>query len=127
VAVMPGAQHMSGLVAMEYVRSRHDDLREDFGRSERQQQVLLALRTKAHTVGVTDLPDIASALKGEILTDMSLREVADLMPIAAGLQLDKVERVLLLPPYTSDATIDGQSVLEPDWDRIRARVTQSFP
>jgi LCP family protein required for cell wall assembly len=127
VAVMPGAQHMSGLVAMEYVRSRHDDLREDFGRSDRQQQVLLALRTKAHTVGLADLPDIASALKGEILTDMSLREVADLMPIAAGLALDRVERVLLLPPFTSDATIDGQAVLEPDWDRIRARVAQSFP
>ena len=29
---------------MEYVRSRHGDLREDFGRSERQQQVLVALR-----------------------------------------------------------------------------------
>jgi LCP family protein required for cell wall assembly len=127
VAVMPGAQHMSGLVAMEYVRSRHDDLREDFGRSERQQQVLLALRTRAHTVGLADLPDIASALKGEILTDMSLSEVADLMPIAAGLSLDRVERVVLLPPYTSDATIDGQLALQPDWDRIRARVAQSFP
>jgi LCP family protein required for cell wall assembly len=127
VAVMPGAQHMNGLVAMEYVRSRHNDLREDFGRSERQQQVLLALRTKAHTVSFADLPDIASALKGEILTDMSLREVADLLPIAGGLSLDRVERVLLLPPYTRDATVDGQSVLEPDWDRIHTRVAQSFP
>jgi anionic cell wall polymer biosynthesis LytR-Cps2A-Psr (LCP) family protein len=112
---------------MEYVRSRHDDLREDFGRSERQQQVLLALRTRAHSVSLTDLPDIASALQGEILTDMSLTEVADLLPIAAGLQLGNVERVLLLPPFTHDATVDGQSVLEPDWDRIHARVAQSFP
>ncbi|HEX3607814.1 MAG TPA: LCP family protein [Candidatus Dormibacteraeota bacterium] len=127
VAVMPGAQHLSGLTAMEYVRSRHDDLREDFGRSERQQQVLLALRTRAHTVGLTDLPDIASALSGEILTDLSLPEVADLLPIASGLQLGNVEHVLLLPPVTSDATVDGQSVLQPDWDRIRERVAQSFP
>ncbi len=127
VAVMPGAQHMSGLTAMEYVRSRHDDLREDFGRSERQQQVLLALRTRAHSLSLTDLPDIASALNGEILTDMSLTEVADLLPIASGLQLGNVERVLLLPPFTHDATVDGQAVLEPDWDRIHARVAQSFP
>jgi LCP family protein required for cell wall assembly len=127
VAVMPGAQHMNGLTAMEYVRSRHDDLREDFGRSERQQQVLLALRSKAHGISLTDLPDIASALKGEILTDMSLQEVASLMPIASGLSLDKVDKVVLLPPYTSDSTIDGESVLIPDWDRIHARVSQSFP
>ena len=127
VAVLPGSAHLDGVRALQYVRSRHGDLREDFGRSERQQQVLLALRTRAHSVSLTDLPDIASALKGEILTDMSLTEVADLLPIAAGLQLGNVERVLLLPPYTHDATVDGQSVLEPDWDRIHARVAQSFP
>jgi len=58
---------------------------------------------------------------------MSLRDVADLMPIASGLSLDKVARVLLLPPYTSDASVDGQAVLQPDWDRIHARVAKSFP
>jgi anionic cell wall polymer biosynthesis LytR-Cps2A-Psr (LCP) family protein len=113
---------------MEYVRSRHNDLREDFGRSERQQQVLLALRTKAHKVSLPDLPDVASALRGELLTDMSLREVADLLPIAGGLQLGNVERVLLVPPYTSDGTTaDGEAVLRPDWSRILPRVAQSFP
>jgi LCP family protein required for cell wall assembly len=127
VAVLPGAQHLSGLTAMEYVRSRHDDLREDFGRSERQQQVLLALRTKAHHLSLADLPDVASALRGELLTDMSLPDVAGLLPIAAGLSLANVERVLLLPPFTHDATLDGQSVLEPDWDRILPRVAASFP
>jgi len=128
VAVMPGAQHLDGLTAMEYVRSRHGDLREDFGRSDRQQQVLLALRTKAHTVGLTDLPDVAAALKGEVLTDMSLREVADLLPIAGALQLGNVERVLLLPPFTHDGTTaDGESVLEPDWSLILPRIAQSFP
>ena len=39
-----------------YVRSRHGDLRSDFGRSQRQQQVLLALRAKAKLLGIADLP-----------------------------------------------------------------------
>src|SRR4029077_9314280 len=58
VAVLPGPQHMNGLQALQYVRSRHGDLRSDFGRSQRQQQVLLALRAKAKLLGLADLPDI---------------------------------------------------------------------
>jgi LCP family protein required for cell wall assembly len=49
VAVLPGPQHLDGIHAMQYVRSRHSDLRGDFGRSQRQQQVLLSLRAKART------------------------------------------------------------------------------
>jgi LCP family protein required for cell wall assembly len=127
IAVLPGAQHMDGLTAMEYVRSRHDDLREDFGRSERQQQVLLGLRSKAHRLTLADLPDVASALRGELSTDMSLQDIGDLLPLAAHLSLANVQRVLLLPPYTRDATVAGQAVLMPDWARILPRVAQSFP
>ncbi len=126
VAVLPGAQHMNGLQAMEYVRSRHGDIREDFGRSERQQQVLLALRTRAHRLGVADLPSVASALSGELRTDMSLTQVADMLPLAGGLQLGNVRRVLLLPPYTRNATVGDQDVVEPDWGLIRPLVAQTF-
>jgi anionic cell wall polymer biosynthesis LytR-Cps2A-Psr (LCP) family protein len=102
------------------------DLRGDFGRSERQQQVLLALRTKAHGLALSDLPDVAAALGGELRTDMGLREVSDLLPLAGGLSLGNVKRVLL-PPYTSNATVDGQEVVEPDWRRILPLVAESFP
>ena len=127
VAVLPGAQHMNGLQAMEYVRSRHGDLREDFGRSERQQQVLLALRTRAHRLGLADLPSVASALGGELRTDMSLTAVADLLPLASGLSVDSVKRVVLLPPYTHSAMAGDQDVVLPDWNLIRPLVAQSFP
>jgi anionic cell wall polymer biosynthesis LytR-Cps2A-Psr (LCP) family protein len=127
VAVLPGAQHMTGLQAMEYVRSRHGDLREDFGRSERQQQVLLALRVKAHQLGFADLPDIASSLTGQLTTDMSIREVANLLPLAVGLDLKNVQRILLLPPYTSSLTVGDQDALSPNWDLIRPMVAKTFP
>ena len=35
VALMPGAVHLDGVHALQYVRSRHGDLRGDFARSER--------------------------------------------------------------------------------------------
>src|SRR5260370_5528180 len=37
VAGLPGAQHLDGVHAMQYVRSRHGDLESDLGRSRRQQ------------------------------------------------------------------------------------------
>ena len=46
ILVLPGAQHMSGTLALEYVRARHDDAYGDFARSQRQQQILIALRAK---------------------------------------------------------------------------------
>lgn len=127
VAVMPGAQHMNGLQAMEYVRSRHGDLREDFGRSERQQQVLLALRAAAHHLGLADLPSLASAVGGELRTDMALPQVAGLLPLVAALSADGVQRILLLPPYTHSAMVGDQDAVLPDWSLIRPLVAQTFP
>lgn len=127
VAVLPGAQHLDGIHALEYVRSRHGDIREDFGRSDRQQQVLLALRAKARTLNPTNLPDLAAALSGEFATDMSLRQVAELLPLASGIDPGNVRRILLLPPYTSGAMVGDQDVLLPDWGRILPLVHQYFP
>jgi LCP family protein required for cell wall assembly len=127
VAVMPGAQHMSGTQALEYVRSRHGDLRSDFGRSQRQQQVLLALRAKAKLLGIADLPAIADAMTNDFSTDMSLRDVASLLPIASGIDLANVHQVLLLPPYTSSSMVGDADVLIPNWNLILPEVHQFFP
>ena len=91
VAVLPGPQHMNGMQALMYVRSRHGDLRSDFGRSQRQQQVLLALRAKAKLLGIADLPDIATAMANDFSTDMSIGEIASLLPIASSVQLQNVQ------------------------------------
>jgi LCP family protein required for cell wall assembly len=92
VAVLPGPQHMTGMQALMYVRSRHGDLRSDFGRSQRQQQVLLALRAKAKLLGIADLPDIATAMANDFSTDMSISEIASLLPIASSVQLQNVKQ-----------------------------------
>ena len=127
VAVLPGPQHMDGIQALQYVRSRHDDLRSDFGRSVRQQQVLLALRAKAKLLGIADLPDIANAMSSQFTTDMSLNQVGQLVPIAGNVSLTDVQQVVLLPPYTQSTTIGDQDVLLPNWNLILPLVHTYFP
>lgn len=127
VAVLPGPQHMNGMEALQYVRSRHDDLRSDFGRSVRQQQVLLALRAKAKLLGIADLPDIANAMNGQFTTDMSLGQVGLLLPIAGNVSLTDVQQVVLLPPYTAAQVIGNQDVLVPNWNLILPLVYKYFP
>ena len=127
VAVLPGPQHMDGYQALEYVRSRHGDLRSDFGRSQRQQQVLLALRSKAKLLGISDLPSVSDAMANDFSTDMSINDVASLLPLASNIQLQNVKQVILLPPYTSSATVGDQDVLMPNWDLILPEAHRYFP
>ena len=127
VAILPGPQHLNGLHALEYVRSRHNDIREDFGRSERQQQVLLAIRARTAGLGLADLPSLASTFSGQFDTSLSLQRLRDLLPIARDFNAAGVHQVFLLPPYTSAATIEGEDALLPDWSLILPLVHQNFP
>ena len=127
VAVLPGPQHMNGMQALMYVRSRHGDLRSDFGRSQRQQQVLLALRAKAKLLGIADLPDIATAMGSDFSTDMSIGEIASLLPIASSVQLQNVHQVILASPYTSTGHQANEDVLLPNWNLILPETHQYFP
>ncbi len=127
VAVLPGPQQMNGIQALEYVRSRHGDLRSDFGRSQRQQQVLLALRAKAKLLGIADLPDIATAMANDFSTDMTISQIAALLPIASSVQLQNVQQVILASPYTSNLQIDNQDALAPDWNLILPETHKYFP
>ena len=127
VAVLPGATHMDGVHALQYVRSRHGDLRGDFARSERQQQLLLAIKAQASHLNVADLPGLASAFQGEIKTSISLDRLRALFSIASDFNSSNVHRVVLVPPYTSEGWADGQSVVFPDWGQILPVVHQSFP
>src|SRR5436309_9187466 len=128
VAVLPGAQHLNGAHALEYVRSRHNDVNGAFGRSARQQQVLLAIKAKATTLNAADLPDIVDALKGEFKTSMGLDRVRSLLGVAASFDLANVKQVLLyVPLYTSYGQISGQSVILPHWSQILAVTKENFP
>src|SRR3981081_4573921 len=112
-AVLPGAVHLDGVHALQYVRSRHGDLRGDFARSERQQQVLLAIKSQASHLNVADLPALAKAFNGELKTSMGLTRIRQLMSIGNDFDRASIHRVVLVPPYTSESVIAGQDVVIP--------------
>jgi LCP family protein required for cell wall assembly len=127
VAVLPGATHLDGVQALQYVRSRHGDVRGDFARSERQQQLLLAIKAGASRMNIADLPALASAFTGEIKTSISVDRLSAMLSVANDFDGTNIHRVVLVPPYTSDGFVGGQSVVFPDWQRIRPLVHQTFP
>jgi LCP family protein required for cell wall assembly len=127
VAVLPGATHLDGVHALQYVRSRHGDVRGDFARSERQQQLLLAIKAQASHLNVADLPSMASAFNGEVKTSMSVDKLRALLSIANDFNGSNVHRVVLVPPYTSEGWAAGQSVVFPDWNQIEPLVHKTFP
>ena len=127
ILVLPGAQHMSGTLALEYVRARHDDAYGDFARSQRQQQILIALRAKTKHISLADIPSLATSLGSDFQTDMSIGQLSGLLPIAGSVPLASITQVVLLPPYTISQYLGGQAVLMPDWSLIGPEVAKYFP
>jgi len=126
IAVMPGPQHLDGVHALQYVRSRHNDLQSDFGRSRRQQQVLLAIRQKAKELSPADIPALAQAIGGEIKTNISIDLVSSLLPVAASFDNpDAIKQIILASPYTHGGAPNGS--LYPNWGLILPLVHQYFP
>ena len=126
VAVLAGPQHLDGTHALQYVRSRHNDLQSDFGRSARQQVVLLALRAKAAGISAEDVPALAAALKGQIKTNLSLTRIATLLPLAGNIDIKNIQQIVLLPPYTHGCGC-AQGYVIPVWGAILPLVHQYFP
>ena len=126
VAVLGGPQHLDGLHAMQYVRSRHGDLQSDFGRSQRQQEVLTAIRAKARQLSPEDLPALSAALGGELKTSIGLSRVAQMLPLAASFDdPNLIQQLFLLPPYTHGGGPGGS--INPQWGLILPLVHTYFP
>jgi LCP family protein required for cell wall assembly len=130
IAILPGPQRLGGVVALEYVRSRHGDILSDIARSQKQQQLLLDIKAAAKDEGLADVPTIAGSLGNDMKTDMSISEVASLLPLAKTLSDGSVQQVIMTgEPYFSSPSylVDGQSVLLPNWSAISSLVAQYFP
>ncbi len=126
--IPPGPQHLSGPEALEYVRSRHADLVGDFGRSARQQQVLNSLKVKLSNSSIIgQLPQLANDLNGFVKTDMSLPDALKVANFARALDTNKINRVILGPPYSVPAILpSGESIVQPHCDQIIPVIAQMF-
>jgi LCP family protein required for cell wall assembly len=123
-----GPQHLDGTTALEYVRSRHGDLQSDFGRSARQQQVLLAIKDRVtDPSAVSHIPDLAESLNTSVKTDLTLPQIIQLAAMARGVTTSQIhQKILAAPQYAALGwSPDHQEqIVIPDWPAIRPEIAQ---
>ena len=88
-----GKNLLDGKVTLYYVRSRYST--NDFDRMLRQQQVLMALKEKALSLGVLANPikiyNLLDVLGKHLRTDASLNDIKNLIGIASSLNADSIK------------------------------------
>jgi LCP family protein required for cell wall assembly len=127
VYLAAGPQHLDGRHTLQYVRSRHGDLLSDFGRSIRQQQVLLAIQQRTAGMDLlTALPTFARDLNGHVKTDLDLVRLTQLMLFMRGLRAGDVHQAFLTPYVHDSVSPDGQQILLADWPAVNTYLRQLF-
>ncbi len=128
--IAPGPQHLDGLQALEYVRSRHADLNGDFGRSLRQQQVINQLKVKLENPDlINKAPELLGNLQNSVKTDLSNDDLLNMIQYAKSLNSNKIERITLGPPYSDTKDNYGpnrESVVLLNCDKVRPVIARVF-
>ena len=122
IKLAPGYQLLNGHDALEYVRFRYDH-NGDFGRMERQQRFMTALREQATAQGPSllfKLPGLTSALFSNVGTDLSAGDILKLAYWGLKLNGDRIRQVRI----TGDTpTIGGVSYVVASQEAIGQAVT----
>lgn len=119
-----GVQHLDGLEALAYSRSRRTT--SDYNRMGRQRCVVAALGQQV-TPGdlFFSFDELLQAFEDHISTDISLSILPALVDVAGLVQLKDITTVTFVPPTFVDGT-DEQGRWVPHIERIRASVRESL-
>jgi LCP family protein required for cell wall assembly len=109
-----GQHHFDGLTALKYARTRHQD--SDFGRAQRQQALILALRQQILNQGLLSLignaPTLYAQVEEGVRTDLSLDQILRLAQSASQVEDGNIRNDVLDYRYVSGYTTEtGASVL----------------
>ncbi len=138
ISITAGPHHFNGDEALQYVRSRHDDPLGDIGRTERQQQVLIALKPKLNASNlIQHMPQLLKDLNGSLYTDLSETEILAFANYGRRLPTSAVQHLTLGygsgdQNYGEGATVfdpllnTNQSVILPHCDKIQPVINRIF-
>lgn len=122
--IEPGKQVLPGNLALGYVRTRDTD-EGDFGRTKRQQQVLVGLQKKIFSydilpVVIPRLPSIYRDLSSNIETNLTLSQIISLGWTVRDINPQSLQTRIIKEPVVEAGFNDrNQYVLFPDIDQIR--------
>jgi len=124
IRLKPGEQVLPGNLALGYVRTRSTN-EGDFGRTERQQQVLVALQKKIFDYEILPrllrkAPYLYRDLSSHVETNLTLKQITTLAWALRDVNPQNVEhRVLRQPLVEPTFNSLGEYVLVPDKEKIR--------
>ena len=119
----------SGDTLLRYVRTRFDDPRGDFGRIDRQQQALVALKSQLLTFqNLVKVPFLLNELYGAVDTNFPLhpQRVTALARLGLAIPRERVysEVIGYEGNMVYDDVVDERSVLRPNTYAIRSMMQQ---
>jgi LCP family protein required for cell wall assembly len=97
ISFRPGCQHLDGIHALEYARSRHQD--SDYGRMKRQQRVLIALAHELDPIALLpQVPKLLDIAQDNLWTTIDQNDIANLAVLAARVDSRSIQSISLAPP-----------------------------
>ncbi len=106
IKISPGYQLLNGANALDYVRFR-SDLNYDFGRMDRQQRFITAIREQALGWNLAlDLPGVIGALFDNLVTTLDTNDILNLAYWGARLDSARIRQVTIIGDIQE---IDGAS------------------
>lgn len=120
----PGLAHMTGRIALAYMRARATGQGGDFGRTERQRKVVSQLFDKCRDLSLPELVDVYNQISSGLLMDLSVMDI--LKALYSGFDLvkngaDFVEFRIPQDGTYSYGTLGSSSVLSVRWSTNRTR------
>jgi LCP family protein required for cell wall assembly len=127
--IAAGEQLLDGNTALKYMRSRHGST--DFGRAQRQQQVLLAFRQQLLTRNSAELitlaPSVVDKLRDGFFTSLSTNEIVTLSNVATHIPTRNISMAVLDYEYVqSQATENQGTVLVIRPEKVSELIAQLF-
>jgi LCP family protein required for cell wall assembly len=96
MSLKAGRQHLDGRHALFYARSRHQD--SDYGRMQRQQILLEAIRDDIGPSTILHAPSLLSAAKGFAWTDLPRSSLPNLVDLFSRAASASVKNLRIVPP-----------------------------
>lgn len=133
VDFQPGCQDLDSTRLLQYARVRHN-AGDDFGRAQRQQEVIKAVRDKILSLGgvsslLTKAGTIWDAVKTSVKTDMTLDQMLQLGQFAQSIPKENIKSAVLTDKdnyLMPSKTTEGEDVFTPVYEKIHDLMEQLF-
>jgi LCP family protein required for cell wall assembly len=123
VMIHTGLQHMNGVAAVQFARTRHDD--DDFARNDRQQQLLRAMQQQGISFNLlSKATELLTELGNTFRTDLSPTQVLALARLGSSVTANDIHSYDMLNATTVSYLPGQPYYLLPNWSAIHQILDQ---